>query len=185
MTAIYTGLRQGELLGLKWGDIELDTGKLYVRQQWTSGKFVEPKTRAGRRKVDLPPTLVAELRRWKLQCPKGELDLVFPNGAGKPENPQNLLRRGFYPALRRAKLRKIRFHDLRHTFASLMIHNNEPITRVSTALGHWSPAVTLNVYAHLIPSDDTSAAHRLDELIGFSKSGSKVSKDSATSNASA
>jgi integrase len=84
MAAIYTGLRQGELLGLQWGDVELNTGKLHVRRAFTFGDFREPKTRAGRRVVDMPATLVAELKRWKLACPKGELDLVFPNSAGKP-----------------------------------------------------------------------------------------------------
>ena len=83
------------------------------------------------------------MKRWKLACPKGELDLVFPNGAGKHESPQNVVQRAFYPALRRAGLRKIRFHDLRHTFASLMLRNKEPITRVQAAMGHASPAITL------------------------------------------
>jgi hypothetical protein len=64
-------------------------------------------------------------------------------------------------------LRQIRFHDLRHTFASLMLHNGEPITRVQAALGYASPAITLSVYAHIIPVEDHGAARRLDELIAF------------------
>jgi integrase len=165
MTAVYTGLREGELLGLQWGDVDWAEAKLHVRRAWTSGRFVEPKTAAGGRNVDIPHSLMQELKRWKLACPKG--DLVFPNGAGNPESPQNLVQRGFYPALRRAGLRKIRFHDLRHTYASLLLHNREPITRVSAALGHASPAITLSVYAHMIPMQDDGAAMRLDNLIGF------------------
>jgi hypothetical protein len=117
---------------------------------------------------------MAELRSWKLKCPKGDLDLVFPNSCGKLESAQNLIQRGFYPALRRAKLRKIRSHDLRHTYASLLLHNREPITRVQAALGHASPAITLSVYAHLMPLDNQGVSIRLDELIGFRGAGSKT-----------
>lgn len=115
LTAVLTGLREGELLGLAWGDIDWSARQIYVRQQYTAGRFSELKTEASRRCVDLPAGLVAELRRWRLACPPGSHDLVFPNGAGNPENHANLLNRGFYPALRRAGLRKSRFHDLRHT----------------------------------------------------------------------
>ena len=109
LTAVLTGLREGELLGLTWGDIDWSARQIYVRQQYTTGRFSELKTKASRRRVDLPGELVAELRRWRLQCPPGAHDLVFPTGAGSPENHANLLHRGFYPALRRAGLRRIGF----------------------------------------------------------------------------
>jgi integrase len=130
----------------------------------------------------MPPTLIAELKRWKLASPKGDLDLVFPNRVGNPQSPQNLVQRAFYPALRRAGLRKIRFHDLRHTCASLLLHNGELITRVQAILGHASPAITLSVYAHILPTKDDGAARRLDQLIGFElPSGSKpVATDGET-----
>ena len=100
---------------------------------------------------------------------------MFPNGAGNPESAQNVVQRGFYPALRQIGLRRMRFHDLRHTFTSLLLHNREPITRVQAALGHASPAITLPVYAHLIPTEDDGAARRVDELIAFEMaSGSKT-----------
>lgn len=85
-TAILTGLREGELLGLRWGDIDWNSNQIHVRQQYVDGRFSEPKTKKGRRSVDIPGDLMSELKRWKLRCPVGERDLVFPNGAGNPEN---------------------------------------------------------------------------------------------------
>jgi hypothetical protein len=131
------------------------------------------KTKASRRRVDLPGELVAELRRWRLQCPPGAHDLVFPNGAGNPENYGNLLNRGFYPALRRSGLRKIRFHDLRHTFASLLIANGEHPKRIQALMGHSSINVTMDVYGHLMPGGGAEVADRLGALV-FRGSGSKT-----------
>lgn len=163
--AIFTGMRQGEILGLQWGDVDWNSRQIHVRRAWKEGAFTEPKTRNSVRRVDLPEFLVTEHKKWRLRCPKGELDLVFPNGAGNPESHSNLLARGFYPALRRAGLRKIRFHDLRHTFASLMLANGEDIVRVSRLLGHASPTITLNVYSHLLPREHYGSTDRLAQLV--------------------
>ena len=111
LMAVMTGLREGELLGLKWGDIDWNSSTARVRRQFTNGRFSVPKSKLSRRTVNMPPALVDALRLWKLKCPKGDHDLAFPNGKGNPESHSNLLQRGFYPTLRRAKLRKIRFHD--------------------------------------------------------------------------
>jgi hypothetical protein len=110
---------------------------------------------------------------WRLQCPPGAHDLVFPNGAGSPENQGNLLNRGFYPALRRAGLRKIRFHDLRHTYASLLIANGEHPKRIQALMGHSSINVTMDVYGHLMPQGGDEVADRLGALV-FRGSGSKT-----------
>jgi integrase len=173
LTAMLTGLREGELLGLAWGDIDWSARQIYVRQQYTGGRFSELKTKASRRRVDLPGELVAELRRWRLECPPGAHDLVFPNGAGNPENYANLLHRGFYPALRRAGLRKIRFHDLRHTYASLLIANGEHPKRIQALMGHSSINVTMDVYGHLMPGGGGEVADRLGALV-FRPSGSRT-----------
>lgn len=89
-------------------------------------------------------------------------------------NPVNMLQRGFYPALRRAKLRTIRFHDLRHTYASLLIASGEDIVRVSRLLGHASPTVTLNVYTHMLPKEHYGSADRLAALVLGEPNGNKV-----------
>jgi len=165
MTALFTGMRQGEILGLQWGDIDWASGQIHVRRAWKEGRFTEPKTKNSLRRIDLADCLVLELKKWKLRCPKGELDLVFPNGSGKPVSHSNLLARGFHPALRRAGLRKIRFHDLRHIYASILLARGEDVVRVSRLLGHASPTITLNVYAHMLPRENYGSANRLAEFI--------------------
>ena len=108
-----------------------------------------------------------------MACPPDENDLVFPNEAGNPMNHGNLLRRHFYPALKAAECPKIRFHDLRHTYASLLIEQGENIKYIQSQLGHASPIVTLNVYAHLMKPINQEAACRLENTI-FEPSSSKM-----------
>ena len=140
--AVFTGMRAGEILGLQWGDVDWNSRQVHVRRSWKEGGFHAPKTAASIRRIDIPESIMAELREWKLSCPIGEYELVFPNLVGNPHSHTNLLQRVFYPTLRRAGLRKIRFHDLRHTFASLLIANGEDVVRVSRLLGHANPTIT-------------------------------------------
>jgi hypothetical protein len=111
--------------------------------------------------LSLPTFLLKELKVWRLACPHSPYDLVFPNLNGQPMSHTNLLARGFFPALKRAHLRKIRFHDLRHTFASLMIANGEDIVRVSRLMGHANASITLNVYSHMLPREHDPSGDRL------------------------
>ena len=165
LMAVSMGMRQGELLGLQWGDIDWTAKQVHVRRQYNSGRFSDLKTKFSRRKIGLPDELIHELKKWKLRCPKGEHDLVFPNGAGNPENHGNLLRRGFYPALRHAGLRHIRFHDLRHTFASFLIAKNVHPKRIQALLGHSTIKITMDVYGHLMNEDDNDAAEKVADLV--------------------
>ena len=96
----------------------------------------------------------------------GDYGLVFPNGEGNPENPSNLLNRGLYPALRRAGLRQVRFHDLRHTYASHLIANGETPKVVQTLLGHSSIQVTFDIYGHLFKASTQGVADRLEQSLG-------------------
>jgi integrase len=170
-TAVFTGLRQGELLGLTWADVDLEAGLLKVRKQLDRhANRVEPKTRQAVREVGLMPALVKALRvHREAAFGKGmakATDYVFASETGTPLHYRNVVRRGLDKAAEDAGLieseakrkqakadgqdvRPLRFHDLRHTFASLLIAQGSNVVFVSRQLGHSSPNVTLGVYAHL------------------------------------
>lgn len=171
MTGIFTGLRSSELRGLTWHDVDLKKGELHVRQRIDQYKvFGAPKSESGERTVPLPPSLVAILKEWKLACPKGEHNLVFPTGAGTPENHANVINRGLIPALVAAKVvdkggnaKYTGLHSLRHFYASWCINSKAdgglglPPKAVQERLGHSSIVMTMDVYGHLFArSDDGS-----------------------------
>lgn len=163
--AVFTGCRMGEILGAAWGHMDWKSGQFHVRRTYKEGQFQKPKTRTSYRRLTLPTFLLNELKVWRLAYPISQYDLVFPNLDGQPMSHANLLQRGFYPALRRAGLRRIRFHDLRHTFASLMISNGEDVVRVSRLMGHANAAITLNIYSHMIPREHDPSGDRLASLV--------------------
>ena len=171
--AAFTGIRQGELLGLKWEDIDWETKQIHVQRTFTKGRFFATKTKTSNRRIDLGPTLMLELKKWKLASGKNGLGLVFCNEAGTPLDHDNLYKRHFLPALEAANLPRIRFHDLRHTYASIMIEQGENLKYIQTQLGHSSPTVTLNVYAHLMKPTNQEAACRLENAI-LGSDGSKM-----------
>ena len=194
-TAFVTGARSGELLALRWSDLELPkegAGKIAIRRSlsWARLKGEEirprlypPKTKAGVRTIRIPAALVNDLQRWKLQCPPSEDRLVFPAPDGSPMHRERLLRQGFYPALARAKLRAVTFHSLRHSCASVLIKRGVALTDLQHHLGHANPAITLRVYSHWFrDSADDAVADKLAEVIAdhlvsfaeFEKSGHYV-----------
>lgn len=176
MMAALTGMRQGELLGLKWGDVDWKNSQVLVRRTYNHGRFYDPKSKASRRRVDLPPELVQELKKWKLACPSTKLELVFPSKMGNPECGGNIVKRRFLPALRRAGLPKIRFHDLRHTYASLLIAQGEHPKYIQTQLGHSSIKMTMDIYGHLMDTVNREAASRLGKTVlgDYQSNGSKM-----------
>jgi len=176
-TAIKTGLRQAELLGLPWRDLDLDLASLSVTQALYKRKgvcqFKEPKSEHSRRQLDLAPSLALFLRRYKagremerllLGKPLREDDLVFGNVDGAPMDPGTLTH-NFARIARRADLAGTGFHDLRHTFASLMLLAGIHPKIVSEMLGHSSVAFTLDTYSHVVPGLQEAAAKRLDEML--------------------
>lgn len=178
LMAVLTGLRRGEIIGLQWGDIDWVHNQIHVRRSYcgTSKQLQSPKTMNARRKVDMTPTLVHELKKHKLSCPKGELDLVFPNSDGGILDPDNMIKRGFLPALSEAKLRTVRFHDLRHTNVSLRIEQGQNLVYISKQIGHASVSTTLNVYSHLLKEAHPEQAERLDAILGFAEQPGSPSK---------
>jgi len=180
-TIAGTGLRTEEAYAVRWSDLQFDDhgrGRLFVRRalSWSRAdgevgrirpKFYEPKTKAGRRAIPLPPRLTQVLKSWKLKCPASESDLIFCRQDGGPLRRSIVLRQGLYPALRRAKLRQVDMKSLRHSFASMMIMAGAPVTEVAHLMGHADPSVTLRVYSHWFRSVDTGAVERVaDNFLG-------------------
>jgi integrase len=178
--ALTTGMRRGELLGLKWADLDLDERHLQVRrtvQPVAGGGFHEqpPKSAKGRRRIPLGASSVAALGAHKarqaarrLANPHAweDLGFVFTNELGRPVDGQNMLRRSFYPLLESAGLPRIRFHDLRHTAASLLLRQGTHPKVAQEILGHSQISVTLDTYSHVSPGIQDAAVKALDALLG-------------------
>lgn len=169
ITACYTGMRRGELLGLKWGDVDFAQGRIFVQRTLQSGRFYEPKTASSRRSVSVPQQVIDALKvhqaRQAVELIENELELVFPNEAGKPMDGQNLYNRIFLPTLKLAELRQVRFHDLRHSYASALISAGENVKWIQKQLGHSSIQVTMDIYGHLLPEVEKDASARLETAL--------------------
>lgn len=169
MTACYSGLRQGELLGLQWGDVSFDACRLYVRRTLQQGRFYEPKSAASRRSVTVPSVVIKALKEYQLrqsvELETNELEMVFPNTRGQPMEAKNLVHRIFEPALKRASLPHVRWHDLRHGYASALISAGQNIKWVQKQLGHSSIKITMDVYGHLLPDAERDAVAKLEAAL--------------------
>ena len=149
LTVILTGVRAGELWGLQWGDMDWNSKRLYVRRSVWHNDFQTPKTKNSIRNIDLPDNLLFELKKWKLACPINEHDLMFPSKKGQITCHDNAIKRHFNPTLRKAGLRHVSFHSLRHTNASLRIRAEQNIKYMSMQMGHSSIKITMDTYGHL------------------------------------
>jgi integrase len=175
--AVTTGLRQGELVGLKWSDVDWTNRRLRIQRQLqrlsTGLAFSEPKSAAGRRVIALGDTTIEKLhlhqqyqareiqeagKMWK------ENDMIFPSSTGTPMDPSNLYH-NFKRLLKEEGLPKIRFHDLRHTAATLMLQQGVHPKVVQERLGHSDISMTLNTYSHVLPVMQDEAAEKLDILL--------------------
>jgi integrase len=177
--AVTTGMRQGELFGLKWADVQLDEGKLMVRralqrQNEAGLVFIEPKTARSRRTILLSQRAIGALRehrrrqlgeRLRLGAEWQDTDLVFCSATGLPLDPV-WQRQVFQQTLKRIGLPVIRFHDLRHTAATLLLSQGVHPKVVSEMLGHASISLTLDTYSHLVPAMHAQAAAAMDALLG-------------------
>jgi integrase len=175
--ALLTGLRRGELLALRWQDIDLDAGRLTVKQSLVmcGGKAViqPPKSKAALRSVKLSSDTVAALlaekdrqvwARKRAGTRWADTGLVFTTGIGTALSPRNV-GRSFEAMLARADVPKVRLHDLRHVSASLDLASGTSVKAVAARLGHSDPSITLRTYAHVLPHEETAAAERLGALL--------------------
>ena len=176
--AVTTGMRRGELLALRWREVDLDRGVLAVTGslQRVGGQLSigEPKTTSSRRQVVLSQAAVRALRAHRVLQAEHQLgalhwedlDLVFTNEIGRPIEPGNLLRRSYWPLLERAGLRRVRFHDLRHTAATLLLSRGVHAKVASEMLGHSTIGITLDLYSHVSEAMQRDAASAMDAILG-------------------
>ena len=173
LTLARTGLRLGEIVALQWGDIDWYGRFIEVRRSYcrTSKTLLTPKSGKARR-VDMSQqltetlkALLVERKKETLQKGWGEVPpWVFVSETGTRVQGDNIRHRVFYPVLKKAGLRHIRLHDLRHTFASLLIQQGESLAYVKEQMGHHSIQVTVDIYGHLVPGGNKTAVDRLDDF---------------------
>jgi len=173
--ATVTGMRASEMRGLQWRDVDLAAGMIRVRRRVDKySAFGPPKSAAGTRDIPISAATVAMLEAWRSECPKGELDLVFPTSTGAVEGHSNLLHRVFWPAQLAAGVSvdtgkkaedgkpildaKYSLHALRHAAAALFIEQGFPPKKVQSLMGHASLQMTYDVYGYLFPSDQDDRA---------------------------
>jgi integrase len=176
--AVHTGMRQGEMLALRWQDVDIENAVLSVRRTLTrrGGKvaFGEPKTKKSRRSIRLTLQAVDALRaHLERQLRDMEIlgdhyqdqGLIFTTDTGAPINPSNLRQRSFKPLLKRAGLPHMRFHDLRHTCATLLLSRGVHPKFVQELLGHATIAITLDTYSHVMPSMGDATARAMEDAL--------------------
>lgn len=161
---LTTGMRRGEILGLKWRDLNLETGELNIKRQLTTKGISVPKTKSSIRTVLLPPDMLDLLREMKKTA---KYDWIFPSPVkeGEPRNPTAITKR-FRIMLERAHCKHVRFHDLRHTFATMALENGMDVKTLSAMIGHVSSETTLNIYSHVTDTMRAQAAVKIDREIG-------------------
>jgi integrase len=186
--ALTTGARQGELLALKWRDVDLDSGRVRIEQtlhfdRGGAWRLASPKTERSRRTIELPPMACEALRahrarqnaeRLALGEARREHGFVFTGVLGEPLRGTHLLERHFLPLLARLGLPAARWHDLRHTFVSLAVGQGVPITMISHMLGHSSVSMTADVYAHILPGMGKAAALAMERALCGERAGERA-----------
>ena len=163
-----TGMRRGEILALKWSDLNFKTGELDIERQVYIIKaeviISEPKTKASIRTVILPPSLLKTLAVYK-ETVDSEWMFPSPTDNGRPRNPSSVRKR-LQLILERAGCKKVRFHDLRHTFATMALEHGMDVKTLSATIGHVSSATTLDIYSHITDTMQRQAAVHIDRKIG-------------------
>jgi len=171
LTLARTGMRLGEALGLQWDDVDFEGRSITIQRTFSRGKIGLPKNGKHRR-IDMSMQLTQVLKDAKHQRKLETInkgwgkvpDWVFVSSAGTPLDINHWRKRVFYKAIEKAELRRVRVHDIRHTYASLLIQAGESLAYVRDQLGHHSISVTVDIYGHLTPGGNKDAVDRLDDL---------------------
>ena len=190
-TAIFTGIRKGEFLALTWDCVDFEEKTIYINKSLFDGKIQDPKTKTSIRKIDLVDELVDALKEHK-KAQQKELSenkkrnrgkIVFCNKNGKHLDPDNFIERRYEPILSKTKLkpkRHIRWHDLRHTYASLLISKNLPPKYIQNQMGHSSIQITMDRYGHLMPDVHGKAIIALNGILNEGRE--KAARPKSTKN---
>ena len=161
-------------MAMRWGNLDLDKGQYQVKERLYRGEFDTPKSRSSIRAVDLSPEVLKALgahksRQNELKLRRGaayqDNDLIFSRNTGKPVGNPRDLRKVFHQALSDAGCPRVRFHDLRHSYASLLIDQGASPKYIQSQLGHASIQMTFDIYGHLMPEAGREIVKRLDEQV--------------------
>ncbi|WP_123054503.1 site-specific integrase [Clostridium sp. JN-1] len=183
-----TGLRQGEVLALRWSDIDFDNNELKVERTFKMVKLInkapgskaeliiqEPKTKNSKRTIPIPSSVITELKKHRLRQLEEKLkagdayadnDLVFPNAIGEPTDARNITR-SYSRALKRADIPYKNFHAMRHTYATRLFERDVPLKTVQELLGHADISTTANIYTHVLPRQKVKAVDKLNDLFAL------------------
>ncbi|MED4919273.1 tyrosine-type recombinase/integrase [Geobacillus thermodenitrificans] len=178
LLAIFTGMRRGEVLGLKWDDVDFENKKIRIKRSlcFVSGKgliFKEPKTKKSKRQISISQHVVnvlkkhkqkQEFQKEKLGTQYQDNNLIVCTDDGKPLDPRNLLRQ-FYRLIEEANVPRISFHDLRHTHATILMQQGENPKVVSERLGHSRVGITLDLYSHVSDDLQEQAAEKFENAL--------------------
>lgn len=168
-TQIFTGMREGELLAMKWSDIDFKNGKLKVQRQYTQGELKETlKTSSSYRTIDICPTLIRILKEYRVQ--RGKIsEYVFTNSKGNLHNPRNLIQRRFEPLLEKIYGNKkyMRFYDLRGTYVDILLSQGVPLKYIQSQVGHSNFLTTMNAYSKLIKDVNEHAVNILEKTVSI------------------
>lgn len=175
MLDLATGMRCGELLGLKWSDLNFESGELHIERQISrvNGelKTIPPKTKASVRSVILPRSVVNVLAEYRQTLPAGTT-WVFPSPVkgNTPRDPHSIYQK-MQLVLDRAECKRVRFHDLRHTFATMALEHGMDIKTLPAIIGHASSSTTINIYSHITTDMQKNAARAIERGIGKNETG--------------
>ncbi|MEW4275530.1 site-specific integrase [Priestia megaterium] len=175
LIALLTGMRQGEIMGLRWKDIDMESQIIYIRQTLTQDAEIKygAKNDSSIRSIHISNKLISELKVYRkrvfaekllLGQEYNDFDLVICTQSGKPMIPRNF-RKEFYNLTEKISLPKIRFHDLRHTHATILIQQNVNVKLISERLGHAEIGTTLDTYSHVLPNMQKIVSDELDKII--------------------
>jgi integrase len=167
LTAVLTGMRIGELLALRWKNVDNVRKVICVRETVYEGHASTPKTRSGNRDVPMGPTLEEVLRQHAARARTSEDSLVFATRSGTYLRPGNLHKRHLLPVCAKAGLRAFSWHDFRRTHATLLSDMGEPLKTAQAQLGHANLSTTAEIYAQVVPASQRAAVERLEQAVGF------------------